>query len=294
MAKFDVAIIGGGPAGLTAALYLARFKRSVVLLDNSESRAILIPRSHNFPGFPDGVTGAGLLERLHEQLDPYPVVLEQGTVSRIEHDGALFSVVWDRSQVLARIVILATGITDNGAEREGWAKAVAKGAIRLCPVCDAFEVRDKKICLVASGRTAVTHARFLRRYTAELTLVTVAEPTSLSEGDWKWLDGAGIDLVEARVLDLDISPVGDVVLQADRRELTFDTVYPMFGSKARNELALPLGVDLDDEGEVITDRYQATSVPGLFAIGDVVSGLNQISVAVGHAAIAACHANTLL
>ncbi len=294
MARFDVAIIGGGPAGLTAALYLARFKRRVLIVDEGQSRTGLIPKSHNVPGFPDGIAGGELLERLREQIDPYPVVMESGRVTALSLEDGLFKIAWGRSEVRARKVILATGITDIGVDQPHWKRAVAAGSFRLCPVCDAFEVQGRSIGLIAKGSKAVAHAHFLRRFTENLTLVTVGDQTHLTPADLAWIEEAKVNLVEARAVEIAVADDGEVSVNADDLILQFDTIYPMYGCRANTELALQLGVRTDAEGEIETDAYQETSVAGLFAIGDVVSGLNQISVAVGHAAIAACHANTQL
>ena len=294
MARFDVAIIGGGPAGLTAALYLARFKRRVLIVDEGQSRTGLIPKSHNVPGFPDGIAGGELLERLREQIDPYPVVMESGRVTALSLEDGLFKIAWGRSEVRARKVILATGITDIGVDQPHWKRAVAAGSLRLCPVCDAFEVQGRAIGLIAKGSKALGHAHFLRRFTDHLTLVTVRDQTHLTPADMAWIEEAKVKLVEAKTVEIGVDDDGRVNVNADDITLQFDTIYPMYGCRANTELALQLGVRTDAEGEIETDAYQETSVAGLFAIGDVVSGLNQISVAVGHAAVAACHTNTQL
>ncbi len=263
-------------------------------MDEGKSRADLIAKSHNVPGFPDGIAGSGLLERLREQVDAYPVVVENGRVRDLSREDELFKISWGRSAVLARKVILATGITDIGVDQPRWKQALAGGKLRLCPICDAFEVQNHTIGLIAKGSKAMGHAHFLRRFTERLTLVTLRDQTDLKPADHAWLEEAKVKLIEADVVDLEVADDGQVSVQADRLSLQFDTVYPMYGSRANTELALQLGVETDADGEVKTNVYQETSVAGLFAVGDVVSGLNQISVAVGHAAIAACHANTQL
>lgn len=287
----DVAIVGAGPAGLTAALYLARFRRDTVVIDDGQSRARLIPLSHNFPGFPQGVTGEGLLARLHEELQPYAVRFEDGRASALCRDGEGFQLDVDGRAITARRVILATGIKDKGVERPNWARAVARGSLRLCPVCDAYEARDGRVGIIASAESGVRHARFLSRYTSRLTLCVSADSGRVSADDRAWLASAGIALIETETPRLDIDGEGQVVVHAGGKALTFDCVYPMFGCHPRTELAQALRIECDTTGEIVTDRFQETSVAGLFAIGDVVSGLNQISVAVGQAAVAACHIN---
>jgi thioredoxin reductase (NADPH) len=294
MNTFDVAIVGAGPAGLTAALYLARFKRDVIVVDGNESRARLIPVSHNLPGFPHGITGEALLARLREELQPYAVRFQAGNVSALGRNAGGFQLDVDGQSVGARKVILATGIRDRGVERPNWTRAVARGSLRLCPVCDAFEARESRICLVASPESAVRHARFLSRYTSRLTLCVSSARPCLTPEDMKWLAQARIELIAADDPQLDIDADGRVAVLCGGKALTFDCVYPMFGCRPRTELAAPLGVACDASGEIVTDRFQETSVTGMFAIGDVVSGLNQISVAVGQAAVAACHINASL
>ena len=294
MARFDVAIIGAGPAGLTAAYYLARFKRSVLLVDEGQSRATLIGKSHNVPGFPEGIAGETFLDLLREQVEPYPVVIESGRVVTLGLEGALFKLGWDRFEAQARKVILATGITDVGVDRLFWKRALTAGTIRLCPICDAFEIQNRAVGLLARGSKAISHARFLRRFTERLTLLTERDQTPLSDEDLAWLAEAKVRLIESEAVTLDISDEGRVSVNASGLSLQFDTIYPMSGCRPNVDLAMQVGVRLDHEGEVETDRYQETSVAGLFAIGDVVSGLNQISVAVGQAAVAACHINTQL
>jgi len=285
----DCLIIGGGPAGLTAAIYLARFRRHVRVVDGGRSRAALIPLSHNLPGFPAGVTGDGLLRRLHEQLKPYDVPVTEGVVETLRRDGDLFVAELPGDSLAARAILLATGIADAGLLTPNWQAGIHSGALRLCPVCDAYEMIDKRVAVVARSENAVDHALFLRTYTADLTLVHVAEAGSLPDEDYARLKAAGIRLVETPDTAIAVDEEGRATLTADGHDHHFDSIYPMFGCRPRSGLAQGLGAECDDEGKLVTDPYQQTSVPGLYAAGDVVSGLNQISVATGQAAVAATH-----
>jgi thioredoxin reductase (NADPH) len=291
---YDCLIIGGGPAGLTAAIYLARFRRSVALIDSGGSRAELIPVSHNFPAFPDGVTGRSLLGRLNEQLAVYDVSRFEGLVDTLTHDEAGFSAGFGQERIVGRTVILTTGIADAGMETPNWSLAVASGSVRLCPVCDAFEVIDRRVAVMARTEGVMAHALFLRAYTADLTLIHVMDEAPLTTDQRNRLSGAGVHLLESQDVTLEISETGSAAARVDGETHTFDTIYPMFGCQPRGGLAVGLGADCDSAGKLLTDAYQQTTVPGLYAAGDVVSGLNQISVAVGQAAIAATHINVEL
>ncbi|MES2207838.1 MAG: FAD-dependent oxidoreductase [Pseudomonadota bacterium] len=280
-------IVGAGPAGLTAAIYLARYRRRVVVVDSGESRAAYIPVSHNFPAFPEGVNGKHLLQRLRQQAKHYPIKILAGKVQKIELKGNIFIAHINDTQIKAPKVLLATGICDIDKDAE-WYKAISWGAIRMCPICDGFEVIGKKVAVIANGRHAVSHALFIRTYTDEVTLVLAALEESLCSQARTQLKNAHITLIEDCNPHIFIDAHEKPCIQTSRGDkYTFDVIYPMLGCHPRTELAQHLGADVDEDGKLIVDEHQRTSVPGLYAAGDVVRGLNQISVAAGQAAIAA-------
>ncbi|MDV6330852.1 NAD(P)/FAD-dependent oxidoreductase [Asticcacaulis sp. 201] len=291
---YDCAIIGGGPGGLTAALYLARFRRNVVVIDAGDSRASLIPVSHNFPAFPNGVTGSSLLTRLHEQLAPYDIETVTGTVMALTNRGGDYAIDLESQTLAARFVIVATGIADHGMSEANWRAGIEAGGLRLCPVCDAYEVIDKAVAVIARTEHAAAHAAFLRDYTDRLTLYHVGDASAFNTNDTDALERLNIQIIHALDARVEVTADGRAGIRHAGRLNPFDAVYPMFGCHPRNDLAKTLGADCDEEGKLITDIYQETTVPGLFAIGDVVSGLNQISVATGQAAIAATHVHHAL
>ena len=140
----DCLIIGGGPAGLTAATYLARYRRSVLLIDDGESRAAQIPETHNFPGF-QGIKGADLLSRLRAQAENYDVAFEVGHVLNLGRAGGAFTARTREKDVRARRVLLATGLVDESPDIAGLARGVYTGAIRYCPICDGYEAMDRRV-----------------------------------------------------------------------------------------------------------------------------------------------------
>ncbi|MBD8530148.1 MULTISPECIES: NAD(P)/FAD-dependent oxidoreductase [unclassified Massilia] len=290
---FDSLIIGGGPGGLTAAIYLRRFTRNVVVVDKGNSRLCLIPVSHNYPGFPEGVPGGQLLTNLTHQLRNYGGDVLHGEITDLRLEDGLF--VGDYQDdagvthpIRALTVLLATGVADAGLPIENWREAVASGAVRLCPVCDGFDVMDRRIAVVTNDTNPVGHALFMRSFSEHVTLFDRSDEPILSEDERRQIAAAGVRYIESPLLGVTMSPDMKPVLNtADGERREFDVFYPMLGESARSGLAAKLGVETAECDKVVVDDHQRTCVPGLYAIGDVVRGLNQIAVAAGQAAIAA-------
>ena len=284
----DCLIIGGGPGGLTAAIYLRRFHRNIMLIDKGESRLSLIPVSHNYPGFPEGVQGTALLQSLRDQLRRAGGEVTQGEVTSLERDEKSFYADWNGGRVRAHKVIMATGIVDIGLPTENWRAAVKHGAIRLCPICDGYDVTDHRIAIVCGQDNRVAHACFMRTFSADITLMLPQDAPLLSEEEKAQLREADVGWLDAPALDVSTEDRRTpLVHTADGKQHAFDVLYPMLGENARSRLAAGLGAELGDCGELVVDIHQRTMIEGLYAIGDVVVGINQISVSTGQAAVAA-------
>jgi thioredoxin reductase (NADPH) len=199
----DCIIIGGGPAGLTAALYLARFRRKVCVIDAGESRAAWIPVSHNQPLFPAGITGTEILGRMRQHLTKLAteILTEKAiAVARI-HEG--FLVDFAEETAAARTLLLATGVVNHRPDMSAQVHrdAVAAGLIRYCPVCDGFEAKGQKIVVLGKGPHGVREAVFLRTYSQDVTLISAS---AMNECSSRQLAAAGVSLIEQPIARLTI------------------------------------------------------------------------------------------
>lgn len=283
----DALVIGAGPGGLTAAIYLARFRRSFAVIDAGQSRASWIPRSHNHPGFPTGVGGTELLERMRAQLSAQGGSVTTGTVTllTLREDGC-FDAVLNGSTITARHLVLATGVVDVEPPLPNAKDAVRRGLVRQCPICDAFEVTDKRVAVIARGLPGLGEALFLRTYTADITLVTLGERLELSAVHREQMDAASIKLIETPVAEINLESQCQLTF-ADGKRLSFETIYSGLGIHPRAELAAAMGVELQPDRRIVTDAHQRTSIEGCYAAGDIVTGLNQLGVAMAQGEIAA-------
>lgn len=286
----DCLVVGGGPAGLVAATYLARFHRDVAVVDAGNSRAQWIPTSHNCPGFPSGIGGESLLQRLRAQAAQYGVEPVPGRIGSLASEGGVFVARDERGRDWrARCVVLATGVVDMMPVVEGGQaaleQAVHAGVLRLCAVCDGYEASDGCIAVLAPPQEALSHGLFLRGFSRKVDAISA----EAGEPDAGTRDAAAEVGIELLPVPRRIACDGDActVDFKDGSSRRYDTLYPVLGSEAQSQLARELGAEVDEAGALRTDTHQQTSVEGLYAIGDVVSALDQIAVAVGHAAIAA-------
>ena len=285
----DCLVIGGGPAGLTAAIYLARFHLNLRVVDAGKSRAALIPCTNNHAGFPDGISGTELIARMTAQAQRFGAVIETARVTRLERIDGGFEAEYGAGPVTTRTVLLATGVANRRPpmDEELHDEALARGLIRYCPICDAYEVTDKKVGVIGSGRHGVAEAAFLRSYTADVTLIAPDSIHKLAAEDRDRLAALGVAAVDGpchAVATLDEA----IVVETPHGHHTFDSVYPALGSDIHNELAGQIGVALNEgTGCILVDAHQRTNVPGAYAAGDVVIGLDQISHAMGEGGVAA-------
>ena len=286
----DALVIGAGPAGLTAAMYLTRFKRRVRVVHDGTARALWVPRTRNVPGFPDGIVGEELIERMTDHARRYGAEIMFGRVATLERTAGHFRATLEEgASITARAVILATGVDTNLAELDegDHRTAVRDGVLRYCPICDGFEHRDERIAVLGSDLHGAAEAMFLRQFSGDVTLIPKWR-VALSDAQREELADSGVVVLEGQVERL-AATARDIAVQmrgepAARR---FDILYPAFGSRPRSELAAALGALADDAGCLPFHAFSDGLLPGLYAAGDVVAGLDQISVAMGQGAMAA-------
>jgi thioredoxin reductase (NADPH) len=288
---YDCAVIGGGPGGLVAALYLRRFRRRAVLFNHGRPRAWWGPRIHNLVGYHRGISGKLLLRRLERQLDQVGGLARNESEARVHPVRGGFEVRGASGVVTrARKVVLATGIEDAQPELENLAELRALGLLKYCSICDGYEIREQPIAVLARDDFGIQKALFLACWTRDIRVLV---PPSLRLAPQRVRE---IREARARVMRctrLRLRPAkglgGGVWVRADRhRPFLASVAYVELGCRVRDEAFAHLRkLRRTRDGFLVTTTEQRTSVPGLFAVGDCVNLLGQVSVAAGQAAVAA-------
>jgi thioredoxin reductase (NADPH) len=291
---WDCLVIGGGPAGLTAALYLARFRRRVLVVDDGEPRAAWIPASHNIPFFAEGIAGPDLLARQATAIAPYDVPVQRGTVTALERgDGGFLARMEDGAgphRLRARRVLLATGAVDVEPDLPDLPDAVRRGLVRYCPICDGFEASGKRIAVIGHGEKGLGEAAFIARtYSSDVTLLTLGARLHLGPESQGNAERHGIRVISEPIAALEMEGGRIAAMRFGGTAVRFEVLYSALGLRYRTGLARDLGAEHDPTGALRVDEHNQTTVKGLYAAGDIVRGLAQIVVAMGHAAIAATH-----
>ncbi len=291
----DVIVVGAGPAGLTAALYLARYHRRVLVLHDGTSRALRGPMAHNVPGFPDGIAGKALVQIMERQAMEYGATIAEARVEDIQQSGNGFVLSGGGRTWRTRALIMATGVAMNEVDLPDAVheKAIADGVLRYCPICDGYEGTDRKMGVIGADTNGAAEALFLRQYTNDVTLMPLAH-SELTADETAQLDQAGVTVLHGALDRLEPTPDTMTVHLTTGRTVTVDILYPALGLRPRSELALRLGARRGEGDCLAEDSPFGAGVEGLWAAGDVVQGLDQITVAMGHGAIAATRAHNWL
>jgi thioredoxin reductase (NADPH) len=215
------------------------------------------------------------------------------TVHDVRLAGAEF-VAAASCSVRARSVVIATGVVDTLPESLDAARMIAAGTLRLCPICDAYEVISKRVAVLGPVDDAMRKALFLRTFSDHITVLAADGTTIMDQNTRETLTNAGIEIQACA--SSSIRAVGDQasVELTDGKTLAFDTIYPAMGSTMRSALATKLGAKCDERGNLVVDSQQRTATAGLYAIGDIVNEINQLAVAFGHAAVAASDVHNYL
>jgi thioredoxin reductase len=292
-ASYDVAVIGGGPAGLTAAVWLARYLHSVVVVDSGDPRNWDTRGVNGFLGLPH-VRPAELRARGRDECRRYGVALLDDIVTDVrglDDDRFLLETVSGLS-LRARRVLLAIGIRDIWPEIPGLEHTFGQNA-HVCPDCDGYEARDRKVVVIGSGRRAVGMALNLTTWTSDIIICTNGEPPALDLPEYcEKLDALNIPVLTEPILRVvcDGGVIHSLELR-DGMQLDCDKIFLAIGQFPADDagtlLSLQLGCDHDEEGHLVVDEHYHTSVYNVFAAGDIVPGPQLAVAAASDGAIAA-------
>ena len=285
--EVDAVVVGGGAAGLAAATWLARYRRSVLVVDGGDHRAAAVERSHGYLGR-DPQAPMDLLERGREEVLAYPTAeVRSGSVSAVTRrpDGML-SVDVDGVPVLAHRVVLACGVVDALPAVDGIREHYGASAFH-CPACDGYEARDRDVVALGWDARLVGFATTLLNWASSVTVVTNGLRFQGDEECRTVLAGNGVELLEQDAVEL-LGRRGDLtgVRLQSGRVVPASLLFFSVAHRPRTELAAALGCALDDDGYVVVDDAGRTSVEGVYAAGDLTPGLQLVQVAAASGTVA--------
>lgn len=299
----DLVIIGGGPAGLTAGLYAARETLDVVLLEKAITGGIpaIVDHIENYPGFPEGISGMELMQRMRAQADRFNLKVEELiSVERIIPDRDIFRVVTDNRQYQSRAVIIASGGVPRHLDVPGEAEFTGRG-VSYCATCDGPFFKDADLVVVGGGNAAIQEAIYLTKFARQVTVVhrraqlraqPILQEHALRNPKIKFVWNSVVAQIYGgeQVEGVTIKNVES----GDKLNLPVQGVFVFIGWLPNTDFVKDL-LELDAEGHIITDMNMQTSVPGIFAVGDVRSKpFRQIANAIGDGAIGALAASKYL
>jgi thioredoxin reductase len=276
--RFDVVIVGGGPAGLAAGLLLGRCRRRVVICDDGLPRNAASHASHGF-FTRDGEDPRELLRLGRAELARYDVVYDRVRVVDVAIRPNGFRVSLPTRELWSRRLLLATGLVDELPPVEGMEELYGRSLFH-CPYCDAWEVRDRPLAVYGHGRKAAELALALETWSTDVVLCTDG-PSRLSPGDRRQLDAHGIAVRSERIarLEGEAGILSSIVFTSGER-LPRRALFSCLGTRQHSELPAKLGCSFDRKGYVRTGKYEVSGVPGLYVAGDASQDLNFIAIAV--------------
>jgi thioredoxin reductase (NADPH) len=293
---FEALVIGGGPAGLSAALYLARYDRQVALFDAGQGRSTWHQVNHNYLGFPGGVPARELRELGRRQLAEYAqVTVLEHKIEAIRRQGQLFAAEGQNGEWRGRTVVLCTGVIDHYPHFDGWDAYVGRSMF-WCITCDGYGCKGARVVVAGNTDATAAEALQLQRFTKQLTVLTDSRTCAISRKFQDRLQRANIALIHDKI----VSAIGkdgqlEAICTRAGQRIELDQLFSQHGTTPQTQLAEQLGVQLCQNGYIAADSEQKTNIPGVYAAGDVTRlHSHQVTTAVHEGGQAASAANYFL
>ena len=281
---YDVTVVGGGPAGLTAALYTTRLGLDTAVVSRGGGRAAMMRETHNVIGVTEDVTGVEFLRTAEEQVREYGADYHRAFADDAEPlDGEGFRVSADEESYATRRLVLATGFSDRQPDPP--LPPTGRG-LHYCLHCDAYMFVDEPVYVMGAGDSAAYVAMIMLNVTGEVDLLTRGEEPTWSDGTAEMLDAHPVDVIREGIASMNKGDEGwlESFEFEDGTVREYRGGFPMYGSNYNAELADALGLEREEDGTVAVDDHGRTSVDGVYAVGDLTPGHNQIPVAMGEGA----------
>lgn len=300
MENFDIIIIGAGPAGLTAGLYAGRQNSKALVIDKGLAGGLgsEVPMMENYPGF-DLISGMELISKMKPQCEKFSEIRENQIIEDIEkRDDGIYiktksSIGDDFNEYLTKSVILATGASHRHLNVPGENEFLGRG-VAYCATCDGMFFVNRNVLMVGGGNSAAQEALYLKNIGCNVKIVHRRDSLRCEHRLEELLKEKGVEILwNSTIKEIrGEMAVNSVTLVRDgvEEEYKTDAVFVAIGDTPSNDLAKQLGVELDENGYIITDKSQSTNVSGVYAAGDITGGVKQWIVACGEGAVAAIFA----